>query len=559
MVLETVPALVEALRRGGLLEPGQLAQVEALATQADGPRALARELLSRDWLTAFQLNQLFAGRGEELLWGSYLLLERLGEGGMGAVYKARHRGLGRVVAVKLLRKERVANPLMRRRFRREIQVLAALVHPHVVHAYDAAEERGTCLLVMEYVEGVELSRLVREQGPLAVDRACEYIRQAALGLQHAHEHGLVHRDIKPANLLLAAKSGTVKLLDLGLARLMQPEEEGAEPSSALTQEGVVMGTPDFMAPEQAWDCSRVDIRADLYSLGCTLYFLLTGHVPFPGGPALQKMTRHLNDEPAPVEELRPEVPAGVAAVLRRLMAKRPEQRYQSPAELVQALAGLGSGGGAAPAPVLSPPAPAGPASEADTLSGGLSSVASQGDIEPIIRPHALPWTGARWHWLPLIGAAVSALLLLAGGLALLLRRGEPPPDPPAAKGRLVLASVIPNARVLVKQDGREVATLDVRTRRVPLPAGAYTLHLAGSAAGVRLTPDQVELQAGAEVEVGVLAAASRPLGSWALVSRPAPLQGVRGWTLVPQTGRGSSGAWPSRPGGRGWPVPAWTA
>ena len=202
---------------------------------------------------------------------------------MGQVFKARNWKLGRIVALKLIRKERLDSPDAIRRFQREVRAAAALSHPNIVLAYDADQIGGTHLLVMECIEGAsDLAKLVKKNGPLPVAQACEYIRQAALGLQHAFERGLVHRDIKPANLLLTADGKTVKILDMGLARLDQKAGDG-EASSTMTQEGAVMGTPDYIAPEQAMESHTVDIRADLYSLGCTFYYLLTAKVPFPGG------------------------------------------------------------------------------------------------------------------------------------------------------------------------------------------------------------------------------------------------------------------------------------
>jgi serine/threonine-protein kinase len=347
--------LVDLLRRQPLLEPDQLKEVtDSLQTRFPEPRDLARELVRRGWLTPFQVNQLMQGRGEALVLGSYVLLEKLGEGGMGAVYKAKNWKLSRVVALKVIRKERLNNEMIIRRFRREIEAAAQLSHPNIVHAFDADEVAGTHLFVMEYVEGRDLARVVRERGPLPVAEACDCIRQAALGLQHAHERGLVHRDIKPSNLLLAVSrspqplssgremtsGGAIKVLDMGLARL---ERTASDHSATLTQEGAVMGTPDYIAPEQARDSHRADIRADLYSLGCTLYFLLTGKPPFPGGSVSEKLLKHQLKEPRPVEELRPEVPSAVAQLVRKLMAKRPEQRYQTPAELAAALEDLHGG------------------------------------------------------------------------------------------------------------------------------------------------------------------------------------------------------------------------
>ncbi len=323
-----------AIRQGRLLEPAQADELGRLQASFPEPRALAAELIRRGWLTPYQINQLMRGRGRDLLLGSYVLQERLGEGGMGEVFKARNWKLGHTVALKLIRKMRLDHPDAVRRFHREIRAAAQLDHPNIVRAFDADEVNGTHLLVMEYVQGTDLAKQIKQGGPLAVDKACDYVRQAAQGLQHAHERGMVHRDIKPHNLLLTP-SGVVKILDMGLARLDRGTDDGA--SSTMTQEGAVMGTLDYISPEQAMDSHDVDIRADLYSLGCTLYFLLTGKVPFPGGEALQKLMKHRLDEPVPVEQLRRDVPPAVAAVVRKLMAKRPDDRYQTPAEAAAAL------------------------------------------------------------------------------------------------------------------------------------------------------------------------------------------------------------------------------
>jgi serine/threonine-protein kinase len=214
------------------------------------------------------------------------------------------------VALKLIRKERLANADAIRRFHREIRAAAQLSHPNIVAAHDADEVNGTHFFVMEYVEGTDLARLVKKHGPLGIADACEYVRQAGLGLQHAFEKGLVHRDIKPANLLLT-RAGVVKVLDMGLARLGYDGDE--EASSTMTREGSVMGTLDYIAPEQAIDSHCVDIRADIYSLGCTLYFLLTGRVPFPGGEAMQQLMKHRFDEPVAMQQRRPQFRSGKAS------------------------------------------------------------------------------------------------------------------------------------------------------------------------------------------------------------------------------------------------------
>jgi serine/threonine-protein kinase len=310
------------------------------------PRALAAELLKRGWLTPFQANQLFQGRGSELILGPYLLLERLGAGGTGLVFKAMHRKMQRPVALKLIRRELVRDAEVVSRFLRELEVISQLDHPNIVHAYDAGPIGETYFLAMEYVEGVDLDRLVRRSGPLSAPEACDYVRQAALGLQHAHERGLVHRDIKPSNLFLArskgpgAPAGVVKLLDLGLARFREGTQGPSEAVATriVTPVGaVLMGTPDYMAPEQANDFHAADIRSDVYGLGCTLFFLLTGRAPFAGVTLAQKLVHHQLVDPPDVRTLRPEVPAGVARALKKMLSKRPQDRYQTPGELAAAL------------------------------------------------------------------------------------------------------------------------------------------------------------------------------------------------------------------------------
>jgi WD40 repeat protein/tRNA A-37 threonylcarbamoyl transferase component Bud32 len=266
----------------------------------------------------------------------YDLLGPIASGGMGVIYKALQLRLNRLVAIKVIRPERLGSASAVRRFQREARIAARLAHPNIVPVFDANQTEDVHYLVMEYVEGTDLARLVREQGPLSIERACTCIRQAALGLQHAFEKGLVHRDIKPGNLILAAEGG-VRLLDLGLARLREPENDDDRSDSSLTQAGAVLGTPDYMAPEQVEDPHDADIRADLYSLGCTMYFLLTGQLVFPGGSMIQKFDRHRWQPASPVEHLRPDVPPPVAAIVARLLAKKPKERFQTPVELADAL------------------------------------------------------------------------------------------------------------------------------------------------------------------------------------------------------------------------------
>lgn len=260
--------------------------------------------------------------------GPYVLLERLGRGGMGHVYKAEHRLMKRVVALKLLGQLRsdCDHSAAQIRFRREVEAAGRLRHPNIVTAYDAGIWQGRPYLVMEYIEGIDLERLVEDTGPLTIDLACEIVRQTAEALHHAHERGLVHRDIKPANLMLAPPGVTVKLLDLGLAKLTSKPLAGDEENEADNE---LCGTPDYMAPE--WGCGSrsADVRSDLYSLGCTFYFLLAGQVPYPGGSWTEKLLRHSLDAPTPLRSLRPDIPVPIASIVERLMARNAENRYAS--------------------------------------------------------------------------------------------------------------------------------------------------------------------------------------------------------------------------------------
>ena len=265
----------------------------------------------------------------------YRLQEWLGAGGMGVVYKAEHCLMERTVALKVVSKSLTASRTAVERFKKEVKAAARLSHPNIVTAYDAEQAGDLHFLVMEFVEGTSLARLVEDKGPLPVETACDYVRQAALGLQHAFEAGMVHRDIKPQNLMLTPK-GEVKILDFGLAGFVGERKT----QGTLTEFGQGLGTPDYMAPEQIRDAHAADIRADIYSLGCTLYFLLTRHPPFPEGSVLQKITAHLEKNPKPVRDLRCDVPEGVARVVERMMMKEPDQRYQTPRELAEALGSL---------------------------------------------------------------------------------------------------------------------------------------------------------------------------------------------------------------------------
>jgi serine/threonine-protein kinase len=353
MTIDTVAACVQAIRQFRLLSPTQLEELTHNLRDYPHPRGLAQGLLKAGWLTAFQVNCLLTGRGQELVLGPYILMERLGEGGVGNVFKARHVYMQRYVAIKFLRPDMVGNAEVVGRFYREVQAFGQLVHPNVVLGHDAGPCGNTHFLAMEYVEGTDLQKLVTQKGPLAIDQACDYIRQAALGLEHIHGRGLVHRDIKPSNLLVthieageglagpysgqSFPFGLIKILDLGLARFDATYIENAD-DLTMAGKGGVRGSADFLAPEQAIDFHSADIRADIYSLGCTFYFLLAGKPPFDGGSLAQKLMKHQSAEPPSLEKKRGSaVPRRLPQIIARMMAKRPEDRYQTPAEVASAI------------------------------------------------------------------------------------------------------------------------------------------------------------------------------------------------------------------------------
>ncbi len=343
------------LKQSRLLTDEQFAEALAQLPESPNSLALAHFFVEKKWLTRFQAERLLAGRNTGFLLGHYRILDRLGRGGMGHVFKAEHRSLKRVVALKVLAPHLLDSERARVLFLREVRAFAQLVHPNVVAAFDANEENGHYYLVLEYVDGPNLDQLVRKQGPLSVGLACDYIRQTANGLQAAHALGMVHRDIKPSNLLVQRRGldedapGLIKISDFGLARLGGAGELEASPvgeagGTILTKQNTVMGTPDFLSPEQTRDLHRADIRSDLYSLGCTFYFLLTGRPPFPGGSAVEKLIRHSAERPDRIDGFRDDVPDLVAAIVERLMNKSPEDRYQSPRELAEALQPFAVGG-----------------------------------------------------------------------------------------------------------------------------------------------------------------------------------------------------------------------
>ncbi len=275
----------------------------------------------------------------------YRVLNQLGAGGMGMVYRAEHVMMGRTVAVKVMAQKYTANPTAVERFRREVRAAAKLAHPNIVTAFDADEAEGRHFLVMEYVEGVSLDRVVNRRGPLPVATACHVVRLVALGLQHAHSKGMVHRDIKPQNVMVN-KKGLVKVLDFGLARLATDADLPPDPASdatrpqnvAVTGTNMVLGTPDYLSPEQAKSTRDVDHRSDIYSLGCLFYFALAGRPPFAHAKsAFDKVIAHTTEQPEPVTKLRDDVPDEIASILLRMLAKDPAERFATAQEVAAAL------------------------------------------------------------------------------------------------------------------------------------------------------------------------------------------------------------------------------
>jgi serine/threonine protein kinase len=352
---------------------------------------VAQKLVAAGLLTRWQCDKLLEGRHKGFFLGKYKLLDLLGSGGMSSVYLAEHVLMQRRVAIKVLPKNRVEDSSYLARFHREAQAAAALDHRNIVRAYDVDNDGSIHYLVMEYVEGRDLQQMVKEKGPLEYAAAAEYIRQAAEGLAHAHGAGLIHRDVKPANLLVDQKS-VVKVLDLGLARFT--DEDRASLTVAYDEN--VLGTADYLAPEQAINSHGVDARADIYSLGCSLYYLLTGHPPFPEGTLPQRLMMHQKTPPPSIYKDRAGAPQDLVSICAKMMAKKPEHRYQTAAEVAAALAewlaAHGHTGGSESAPGsssgLSSARLAAAAAGSAVRAGGLPPVrsASRGAKPPLRQP-----------------------------------------------------------------------------------------------------------------------------------------------------------------------------
>ncbi len=419
--VDAVPAdLLPIIRNSGALTDKQFLDVRSKVVSGEYPgesRALAQRLIRDGVLTDYQARRFLVGKSHGLTVGKYVILDRLGSGSMGRVYKAHHQLMGRVVALKIIAPEIVTNERIVARFQREMRLVGRLDHPNVVRAFDADQSNGILYIVMEYVAGQSLGQRLKG-GILAPVEAVGYAAQAALGLAHAHAQGIVHRDIKPSNLLINGDK-QVKVLDLGLGVLMEADSQ----ATFATADGVAVGTVDYMSPEQA--CGReVDGRSDLFSLGCSLYHLISGHQAFPGDSPIERLGRRINNRPVPVTDRRPDLPSSLVTVLDKLLATKPQDRYQTAAEAAEALQGL-IRPRKSPHPAAAPTAPRKPAPPDPEAPPGTAAEPHESPGPSPVVVHAHP-AYPRW-FRPLATLAerrpLAALLATCVGLAVAVAVG----------------------------------------------------------------------------------------------------------------------------------------
>lgn len=328
-----VPAdLLSVVRLSGVLSDRQISEIKAKVLRGDYPHdsvELAERLVKERILTEYQIRRFLGNKPHGLVVGRYVIVDRLGSGSMGRVYKAHHQMMERFVALKIIAPEIVTNERVVARFQREMRLVGRLDHPNVIRAFDADQINRLLYIVMEYVQGESLAQKIR-RGLIPPAEMVEYATQAALGLGHAHAQGIVHRDVKPSNLLLT-EEGQIKVLDLGLGVLVESDD-----ASFATADGIAVGTVDYMSPEQA--CGKeVDGRSDLFSLGCSMYYLMAGRMPFPGESPIERMGKRLNGRPVPITDVKPDTPPALVRVLDRLLANKPADRFQSAEETAEAL------------------------------------------------------------------------------------------------------------------------------------------------------------------------------------------------------------------------------
>lgn len=444
-------------------------------------KALAKLLFRRKKLTKFQLQAVYQGKTKGLVIGNYHVLDKIGRGGMGHVYKARHKRMKRVVALKVLPSAMTKTQDAVQRFEREIEAVARLEHPNIVTAHDADEANGVHFLVMQHVKGSDLAVLIRSKGPLSVRKALDYVIQAAYGLEYAHAQGVIHRDIKPSNLL-RDHQGKIKILDMGLARLEQEAvSETSVGAPSLTQSGQVMGTVDYMPPEQSMDTHKVDHRADIYSLGCTLFYLLTGRPVFSGDTLAKKIIAH-REQPLPsLAILRPDVPPQLDALFQKMLAKQPEDR---PSTMSDVLAELESCRTALEEGVEETITYKGDAADSDTTGTQLDlTFDRRGDDAALDHwlQEKLPSTPTHFVSKPaqqaqlnrqqiIAGSIVAGIcfLLLLCGAVLLLR---------TPSGTLVVTVNEPDAEISIDDDDVTLGSLDRTPFEIEIAAGAHTLKV----------------------------------------------------------------------------------
>ena len=333
----SVEELIQLIRKSGMIDELKLSAYlqrrEFTRGLPSDPREFADDMIRDGVLTYFQSEQFLLGKWRGFTIGKFKLLERVGVGGMGQVFLCEHMFMKRRVAVKVLPPAKAEQPAALGRFYREARAAGSLQHPNIVRTHDIDQDGNLHFIVMDYVDGSDLLGIVKKFGPLDIDRAVSYAHQTAVGLDYAFRSGIIHRDIKPGNVLVDRK-GIARILDLGLARFYK---DHTDQLTMKYDDKIVLGTADYVAPEQVANSHSVDIRADIYGLGATLYFMLAGHPPFPVGTVSQKLLWHRTKEPTPIQQIRPEVPDGLAALLARLMAKDPKARFQTPAQVAAEL------------------------------------------------------------------------------------------------------------------------------------------------------------------------------------------------------------------------------
>jgi serine/threonine protein kinase len=438
----TVENLCGFLIRSKLMTPEEMRamyqrwQAESKENVGSMPHFL-KWLVAQQYVTEYQATLLQKGQADDFYLGPYKILDRIGRGRMAGVYKAMHTLSMQVVAIKVLPPSRAKNGQVLGRFEREARLSLKLKHPNVVRSFQVGEARGLHWLVMEHLEGETLEEVLARRRKLPPHEAVRLIHQALLGLQHIHEMGMVHRDLKPANLMLAVPpvapktdvtdQATVKILDIGLARSMFDEEDKTE----LTAEGVLLGTPDYLAPEQARDPRSSDIRADVYSLGCVLYHALTGQPPFPDKNILNQMIRHATETPKPIRDFNPQVAEGLEQIIGYMMAKDPAKRYPTPERAALGLQVF----------LVADAAPAAPLEETPQLRKYLTSL----ELDPI--PAAAPAKPTSNPIVQAMPAAAPAMPVQAPAAQAPAARVKPP-KPPTASAMPVAPAPPPSTPVL---------------------------------------------------------------------------------------------------------------